>query len=304
MKPSAVRHALAQEKKNVETTLRRLLRTDRSIPRRLARAMAHSLFSGGKRLRPALLLWTYDALRQDRRRLPAGARATAVDAAAAFEMLHTYSLIHDDLPAMDDDVLRRGQPTCHVAFDEGTAILAGDGLQALAFAVLARLPSAVAPAVIRRVAEAVGPAGMVGGQQDDLDSEGQPVTAAVVGRIHRRKTAALIAAAMTAGAQLAGAGTGIVTRVHEAGIALGLAFQGTDDLLDITASSEVLGKSAGKDQAAGKATWVRVEGIERARRRTNRHGRQGMETLAGVLVAGTETDRLLGLLRMLWQRDR
>jgi len=279
------------------------MRAERGIPPRLRQAMAHSLFGGGKRLRPALLLWIYEAIGQDRRRRPRVTRAAAGAAACALEMIHTYSLIHDDLPAMDDDVLRRGLPTCHVVFDEATAILAGDGLHALAFGLLARLGE---PGLFltELIARAVGPAGMVGGQQDDIDAEGSPVTAALVHRIHTRKTALLIAAALAGGAWLGGAGRSTVTRIQEAGNYLGLAFQGADDLLDATGSAAQLGKTAGKDAAAGKATWIRVEGLTRARRRTERLGRKGCYLLRNVLPKGPLAERLLALAVLMWRRDR
>jgi geranylgeranyl pyrophosphate synthase len=201
-------------------------------------------------------------------------RDEALQVAAAIEMLHTYSLIHDDLPAMDDDVLRRGRPTCHVAFDEATAILAGDALQAL------------------------------GGQQEDLDAERRPVTAAAVRSIHAKKSAALIAASLTAGALAAGAGQRFCARIYAAGVDIGLAFQGVDDLLDVTANRDKLGKSPGKDAVAGKATWLRVEGLERARERTERYGRSGQRRLAAALPAGEATERLLALVALMWRRDR
>jgi geranylgeranyl pyrophosphate synthase len=265
--------------------------------------MAYSLFAGGKRLRPVLLLWCYDAVCKDRRRRARVTRRGAVKAAAALEMLHTYSLIHDDLPAMDDDVLRRGRATCHVAFDEATAILAGDGLQALAFAVLGGLGGSAAH-VVAEIATAVGPAGMVGGQHEDLAAERKPVTANDVRQIHRKKTALVIAAALTAGAELAGAGVAARAKIHAAGVDLGLAFQGADDLLDVTGSAEQLGKSAGKDAAVGKATWVRVEGIDRARRRTVRYGKRGQRRLGAALPDSEAAARLLALTAKLWQRDR
>jgi geranylgeranyl pyrophosphate synthase len=218
-------------------------------------------------------------------------------------MIHTYSLIHDDLPAMDDDVLRRGRPTCHVAFDEATAILAGDGLHALAFGLLAGTGSA-ASYLGDLVATAVGPSGMVGGQNEDLAAEGQPVSAAKVRRIHRDKTAKLLAASLAAGAWLAGEGPRNLERIQVAGISIGLAFQGADDLLDLTSSAEMLGKSVGKDLAAGKATWVRVEGMVKAQQRTARYGRQGLRSLRACLPTNQHTDRLLLLVNRLWQRER
>lgn len=293
---------LARDRRLVERALAAALRAEPGVPTRLRQAMAHSLLGGGKRLRPVLLLWAWDAAAARRR--PVVGRAQALQAAVGLEMIHTYSLIHDDLPAMDDDVLRRGRPTCHVAFDEATAILAGDGLQARGFGLLAVGGGARGAQLVARVAEAVGPAGMVGGQQADLEAEGRPVTAAVVRRIHLGKTARLLAAALAGGAELGGATPRAVSRVEAAGLALGLAFQGADDLLDVTGTAAGLGKTAGKDAAAGKATWVRVEGLEAARRRTRRLGEQGLRDLGQALPAGPARERLLALGALMWQRDR
>jgi len=295
--------ALKQERARVENRLKKLLRDESGIPRRLRAAMAHSLFGGGKRLRPALLLWTFDALCQNRRRKSRASRSSALTAACALEIIHTYSLIHDDLPAMDDDVLRRGRPTCHVAFDEATAILAGDGLQAWGFALLGRMGGS-APFLVDLVATAVGPAGMVGGQLEDLAAEGQEVTTRTVQRIHERKTARLIASAMGAGAYLAGARTTAVTEILAAGRYIGLAFQGADDLLDITGSAEQLGKSVGKDAAARKATWVRLDGLEKAKQRTERVGHRGWLQLKKQLPTGPHTELLLNLVLLMWQREK
>jgi len=248
-------------------------------------------------------LWTWDAFAQGRRKRTAK-REQVVEAACGLEMLHTYSLIHDDLPAMDDDDLRRGLPTCHVAFGEATAILAGDGLQALAFCVLARAGSVHSGRLVDLVGRAVGPAGMVGGQQNDLDAEGAPVTASSVRLIHRDKTARLLAASLSCGALLAGKSESVLARTEKAGMDLGLAFQGADDILDVTSTSAQLGKTAGKDEAAGKATWVRVEGLPGARRRMERHGRSGARGLEAVLPAGPARDRLLALANLMWNRDR
>jgi farnesyl diphosphate synthase len=212
-------------------------------------------------------------------------------------------LIHDDLPAMDDDVLRRGRPTCHVAFNEATAILAGDGLQALAFLILGQLGEN-APFLMQMVARAVGPTGMVGGQQEDLEAEGQPVTAASVTRIHERKTARMVATSIGAGAWLAGVRPQVLARLQEGGKWLGLAFQGADDLLDVTGNAARLGKTAGKDQAAQKATWIRLEGVARARQRTDRYGKRALRLLASCLPSGPLTGRVMTLAEIMWQRDR
>lgn len=290
------------ERRFIDGRLRALLAQEKGVPSHLKAAMKHSLLGGGKRLRPILVLWSYDALAKGRRRSPLGRNET-LDAACAIEMLHTYSLIHDDLPAMDDDVLRRGRPTCHVAFDEATAILAGDALQALGFTVLARAGGKLAGDLVQVLGDAVGPAGMVGGQQLDLDGEKQEINARQVRRIHLGKTAALLSACLVAGALLAGADPDSRDRLREAGLNLGLAFQGADDLLDVTATSGQLGKSAGKDEASGKATWVRSEGLEKARARVRRLGEKGLRELQDGLPKGPATDRLLTLGHLMWNRD-
>jgi len=284
----------------VDRALARRLAAVRGVPPHLKRAMKHSLTGGGKRLRPVLMLWARDAFA-----VTGGARPRdrVVTAACGLEMIHTYSLIHDDLPAMDDDVLRRGRPTCHVVFGEATAILAGDALQALGFTELARGGGPLAGDLVALVGDAVGPAGMVGGQQDDLEAEGGEVTGALVRRIHRGKTACLLAAALAGGALLGGADSRTVEAVRRAGLDLGLAFQGADDVLDETATAEQLGKSPGKDAAAGKATWIRVEGLERARRRAARDGRRGLRRLEAMLPPGEAGTRLVALGRLLWNRE-
>jgi len=291
--------ALRREAREVDRRLRRIMKGQGRVPDRLRAAMSHSLFSGGKRLRPVLLLWTYDALRGRR----AATRDAALDAACAYELIHTYSLVHDDLPAMDDDDLRRGKPSCHVAFDEATAILAGDGLQAMAFAVLAGVPR-YGGALVAALASAAGPAGMVGGQQEDLDAEGRALDAALIRRIHKGKTARLIAAPMAAGARLAGADEDRASRIERAGLQLGMAFQAHDDWLDVEGDSAHLGKTAGKDAAAGKATWVRLEGVQAARRRARDYGRRGLRGLTDCLPGIPPPANLLALARLLWDRDR
>ena len=303
METAELQLEISAERKAVEKNLRRLLNCEKGVPARLKSAMRHSLMGGGKRLRPILALWTWDAMARTGKK-SASHRRSVMDAACALEMLHTYSLIHDDLPAMDDDDLRRGRPTCHVAFDEATAILAGDGLQALAFCVLARAGGASAGRLVDLVGRAVGPAGMVGGQQNDLDGEGAPVTAASVRLIHLDKTARLLAASLSCGALLAGSGPASLGRIEKAGLDLGLAFQGADDILDVTATTAQLGKSVGKDVAAGKATWVRVEGLPAARQRMLRLGRRGIRNLEASLPPGDARNRLCALAGMMWDRDR
>jgi len=294
---------LAAERRNVERDLRRLLAGEKGVPRRLRQAMRHSLLAGGKRLRPILLVWTWETVTTGRGGRPPVGRQDVLRAACGLEMLHTYSLIHDDLPAMDDDDLRRGLPTCHVAFDEATAILAGDGLQAWAFGVLARSGGPVAGPLVSLVADAVGPAGMVGGQQYDLDAEGAKVSAATVRKIHTGKTARLLMAAMEAGALLGGAGDRTCLAIRSAALDLGLAFQGADDILDVIGTSAALGKTTGKDAAAGKATWVGIEGMPKASARVQRFGQRGASALAAALPVGPKRQRLLALSRRLWNRD-
>jgi geranylgeranyl diphosphate synthase type II len=237
-------------------------------PARLHAAMRYAIFAGGKRLRPALVLLACRAV--------GGTDAAAAPGLAAVELLHTYTLVHDDLPAMDDDDLRRGRPTCHKAFDEATAILAGDALQTAAFAAAAEL-GAEAVLVLARD---TGSLGVVGGQQDDLDAEGKPPDAALLERIHRRKTAALIRASCELGA-IAGRATPAQRAALAAyGEALGLAFQIADDVLDVTATAATLGKTPGKDAAQGKLTYVAVHGLEAARAEGARQARLAQEALA------------------------
>ncbi len=301
-----------------DAALERLLPSPDTLPHSIHRAMRHSVFAGGKRLRPILCM--------EAARMTAGSRnipAGAADLGAAIEMIHTYSLIHDDLPALDNDDLRRGQPTCHVVFGEAIAILAGDALQTLAFQTIAQLPTrpATTVAILKDISLAVGtgigrmgdlqtalPPGMIGGQVVDIESEGKQPTAELVEAIHRSKTGALITTSIVSGGLLGlglinrtGRGSGksdeldpsltlvpgehaqiafqkagrraealrevnedTITRLRTFGEKAGLAFQIIDDVLDITQSSEELGKTAGKDTASIKATWPAVYGIDRS----------------------------------------
>ncbi len=249
----------------VDAFLDRYLPGESTPPETISRAVRYSLFAGGKRMRPVLVLAAAEAV--------GGDLEEALPAAAAFEMIHTYSLIHDDLPAMDDDSLRRGRPTSHVVFGEAVAILAGDALQTHAFAVLAdppppcRVPAERRLRAIAELASAAGVAGMVGGQVLDLESEGRPVDAAALERIHRHKTGALIRASARVGAIVAGASEDDVSRLTRFGEEAGLAFQIVDDILDVEGSDAVLGKSAGKDARSGKATYPLVHGMDEARRK-------------------------------------
>ena len=253
-----------------DRALERLLPGPDTAPSSIHRAMRHSTFAGGKRLRPVLCM---EAARMiaDSSELPEGVE----DLGAAIEMLHTYSLVHDDLPALDNDDLRRGKPTCHVVFGEAIAILAGDALQTLAYQTLAGLrclPTARV-AIVGEIARATGTVeGMIGGQVMDLEGEGQTPTAELVKAIHRAKTGALITTSLVAGGIYAGNGAGdaaggdakAVEHLRVFGQHLGLAFQIIDDVLDVTESSEQLGKTAGKDTATVKATWPAVFGIEKS----------------------------------------
>ncbi len=259
---------------------------------RLFAAMRHSLFSGGKRLRPALCLLVNQSLGGDIRK--------AVPAGCALEMIHTYSLIHDDLPAMDDDDLRRGEPSCHKAFDEATAILAGDALLTHAFeAVAAGMESsAEAVRVIGILSRAAGPRGMVLGQMRDLISEGRDALSGekkididTIRAIHSTKTAAMFSAAFEAGAVTASAERDLQERLAEAGLRFGLTFQIVDDILDVVGTTSRLGKTVGKDEASGKATYPSLIGLEASRREAEK-----LTAEALALLPGGSSFQLLGEL--------
>ena len=249
--------------RRVEEDLDRLLPPESEPPAGLHRAMRYAVFAGGKRLRPALCVAAA--------RCVAGpAPEAAWRCAGALECLHTYTLVHDDLPAMDDDVLRRGRPTVHVAFDEATAILAGDALLTLAFEILAATPAPPpypAGTLALELAAAAGSRGVVGGQSADMDGDGRTATAESVEWIHARKTGALIRAACRMGAIAAGAGAGVLASLTRYGECAGLAFQIADDVLDATSTPEQMGKSTGRDAKRQKAGAVAVWGIDGARQR-------------------------------------
>ncbi|TQM17815.1 farnesyl-diphosphate synthase [Pseudoxanthomonas sp. 3HH-4] len=243
----------------LETHLDHVLPAAAAAPQRLHAAMRHAVLGGGKRMRALLVYASGTLLRAD--------EATLQAPAAAVELIHAYSLVHDDLPAMDDDDLRRGKPTVHIAFDEATAILAGDALQTLAFELLA---CADAPALLRvdwlaTLSRASGAAGMCGGQALDIDATGTQQTLHALQRMHALKTGALIRASVRMGAQAGAADTGTLARLDDFATALGLAFQVRDDILDIEASSEQLGKTAGKDVAQAKSTYPALLGMDGAK---------------------------------------
>ena len=240
-----------------DAALEKLLPPATQYPISIHQAMRHSVFAGGKRLRPILCM---EAARLVAGFLPEGVE----ELGAALEMLHTYSLIHDDLPALDNDDLRRGRPTCHKAFGEATAILAGDGLQTYAYEVLARLrcPAERRVRIVEEIAHATGTVdGMIGGQVMDLEAEHKRADAATLEYIHRSKTAALITACGVTGGLYAGARDEQTSQLRAFGQAIGLAFQIVDDVLDVTQSSEQLGKTAGKDTATEKATYPALFGV-------------------------------------------
>ena len=278
-----------------DRALEELLPSVETVPASIHGAMRHSVFAGGKRLRPLL---AYQAAVTIAGALPAGIERLG----AALEMLHTYSLIHDDLPALDNDDLRRGKPTCHVAFGEAIAILAGDALQTRAFEVLASLecPPAATVRIVGLVANAVGTVeGMIGGQVLDLESEHLKPTAELVQAIHRAKTGALIRVSVVAGGVYAGATADDVARLDLFGRKAGLAFQIVDDVLDLTVDSAHLGKTAGKDQATEKATWPAVFGLEQSRRDA---AQLIEEAFAALAPYGSRADGLKSVARYLVER--
>jgi geranylgeranyl diphosphate synthase type II len=253
---------LADRRKAVERALDRFLPRADAPPARLHEAMRYSIFSGGKRLRPILAIASYEVI--------GGKGEPTLAPACATELIHTYSLIHDDLPAMDDDDLRRGRPTCHRVFGEAVAVLAGDALLTLAFEIVAREPSlaaAVRLSIIAELARANGSDGMVGGQAADIEGEGTTPTVESVEAIHGRKTAGPLAASVLVGALAAGAGEAQLQALGSYGRSVGLAFQIVDDVLDVTGSEAVVGKSVGKDAARGKLTYPGAVGTEAAQAR-------------------------------------
>jgi geranylgeranyl pyrophosphate synthase len=289
---------LADLTARVERGIDRLLPPASDVPARLHKAMRYSMQAGGKRLRPVLVLAAAELFDPDR-------RADPVPVAVALECVHTYSLIHDDLPCMDNDDLRRGRPTCHKAFDEATALLAGDALLTHAFSLLSGSYAANPPlavALCSQLAEAAGSHQLIGGQMLDLLHEkSTAITAEILDDIHARKTAAMIRASLVMGALTGGASPESVEILQAAGAKLGMAFQIMDDILDATSDAATLGKTPGKDAKAGKATFVGLHGLAVSRRIADEQSAaaiRGLESLPG------DAAFLAALSRFLASRDR
>jgi geranylgeranyl diphosphate synthase type II len=277
--------ALEERRLLVEDALARALPPESAWPATIHRAVRYSLFAGGKRIRPILVLAAGEAV--------GGETEELLPLASAVEMIHTYSLIHDDLPAMDNDDLRRGKPTSHKVFGEAIAILAGDALLTRAFHVMADVPDGWNGARVARrleataiLGEACGTTGLIGGQVEDLESEGREVSPEALERLHRAKTGALLGACVRGGAVLGGADAAEKERLSHYARAIGLAFQIVDDILDATEGAEQLGKTAGKDEKAGKATYVSVHGLPRAREMATRLLEDALESLASFGARG------------------
>jgi geranylgeranyl diphosphate synthase, type II len=289
---------LEQRRHDVDAALDRALAPDSAWPATIHRAVRYSLFAGGKRIRPILVLAAGRAV--------GGKPDDLMPLACAVEMIHTYSLIHDDLPAMDDDDLRRGKPTSHKVFGEAIAILAGDALLTRAFQLMAQTPSHADLSWMRRrleataiLAEASGTTGLIGGQVEDLESEGRMISAEALERLHRAKTGALLGACVRGGAVLGGAGSEEQELLGRYASAIGLAFQVVDDILDTTEGADQLGKTAGKDAAAQKATYVSVHGLPGAQSLASRLLKEAEEAIASF---GDRGEELLGIARLIVER--
>ncbi len=277
---TGIDESLAHWTQLVNDALDKYIPGPKCAPTTLHRAMRYSLFAGGKRLRPALCLAAADAC--------GGPIENALPLACAVECIHTYSLIHDDLPAMDNDDFRRGRPTCHKVFGEAIAILAGDALLTIAFEIAARAkpqPRYSAADMVLELACAAGSRELVGGQVADLEAEGKRISAAALKRIHQRKTAALIRSALRLGGMSVNCSPASLRALTSFGTYVGLAFQVIDDILDVTQTSEQLGKTAGKDVAAGKATYPSIVGLEKSQK-----------------IAAKLTDRAFSALKPLGER--
>ena len=291
-----IQGSLEELRTRVDAELDRLMPPANEFPPSIHQAMRHSVFAGGKRIRPILC--------QEAGRLFGGDEASLLKLGCAIEFIHTYSLIHDDLPALDNDDLRRGKPTCHVAFGEATAILAGDALLTLAFGILSA-PAVTGEArrlrVLHGLSTAIGTRGMIGGQVVDLEASGRAPDPATLEYIHAAKTGALIRAAARSGAIYAGAADADLDRVTVYGERVGLAFQVADDLLDVSGSAASLGKTPGKDGRQKKLTYPAVHGVEAARRIA---AELVAEAQAALEIYGDRAHRLNEIARYLVTREK
>jgi geranylgeranyl diphosphate synthase, type II len=294
-----VKDLLLSGQELTDAALERLLPPETQVPASIHKAMRHSTFAGGKRLRPVLVMEAARMIRGNGN-LPDGVE----ELGAAIEMLHTYSLIHDDLPALDNDDLRRGRPTCHVVFGEAIAILAGDALQTQTYEVLARLrcPAEARVRIVEEIAHGTGTIdGMIGGQVVDLEAEHSKPDIKMLEYIHRAKTAALITASLVSGGLYAGGTEDQVQHLRAFGQQIGLAFQIVDDVLDVTQTSEQLGKTAGKDTAAEKATYPALFGIEQSLKKADALVQGAFAELA---TFGARGETLKDLARYLVERKK
>lgn len=289
-------HQLEQKAQVVNDTLRVLIDKQSEIDTRFKKAIEYTLFAQGKRIRPAIVLWCCEIV-------SGSVNRNAEIAAAAVEMVHTYSLVHDDLPAMDNDDLRRGIPTCHKAFDEATAILVGDAILTLAFEVLAdEIDSAeMAINLITQLTKAAGPCGMIAGQAADLKAENTNAAVRMVEYIHTNKTAKMFQCAAVCGAITGQASGEQLKQLSEYGLNIGLAFQIADDILDVAGSSEQMGKTAGKDEKVGKATYPSVIGLEKSRQLEKKFTEQANQALA---MFGPQAQSLRQLTEVLLNRTK
>ena len=279
----------------VESAFTGFFAVNEQIPARLLDAITYSFNAGGKRLRPALVLESFAACNGAERD-----RDAAVKAACAIELIHTFSLVHDDLPAMDDDDLRRGKPTNHKVFGEAMAILAGDAMTTMAFELLSQVDDpAIAVRLINELSRAAGPSGMIGGQVLDIDGEGQSLSLDQLTQIHRMKTGALLKSAVRLGAITGGAGRNQIAALTEFGVQIGLAFQIIDDVLDVTSTAEQLGKVTGKDAGRGKNTYPALMGLDASKDVALEHLTMAIDALVPFEHAA---DGLRGLARYVVER--
>ena len=290
-----LKNYILSRQKKIDRALNRFLPWEKTKPATIHRAMRYSLFAGGKRLRPILCLGAAEAC--------GGKIDNALPLACAMECIHTYSLVHDDLPSMDNDDFRRGRPTCHKVFGDGIAVLAGDALLTIAFEIISRAkptPRYDMSILLREIAVAAGSRKLIAGQVADLEAEGKNAGPAELRYIHENKTAAILTTSVRLGAMSANASPKQLDAITDFGRSLGLAFQVIDDILDVTQTSEKLGKSAGKDVAAKKATYPAVIGLEKSRAEAKRLTRKAHHALS---IFGSKGDALHALANYLLERE-